>query len=195
MTNQLECMFLICDSHLFFYNGTLSQVCLASNLLKTSENSFLINASKSPSNFVLAQVTQSYGYFKIEEVFVDLDSPDDVVKYWGMDQSLQVLIMLREGVNGTQLVVYDMDKHQVLLASYYNHIVMHVLKTQEYQLDQGHLYYAGNVIKLRYDLMTPDSNLDDVLFDHQNILNLKNGENVKSMPMMSLKYNKIVYLT
>ena len=43
--------------------------------------------------------------------------------------------------------------------------------------------------------MTPDSNLEDVLFDHENILNLKNGENVKNMPMMSLKYNKLVYLT
>ena len=99
--NQLECLFLICDSHLLFYNGSLSQVCLASNLLKTSEKSFLINASKSASSFVLAQVTQSYGYFKIEEVFVDLDSPDDVVKYWAMDQSRKVLIMLREGGNGT----------------------------------------------------------------------------------------------
>ena len=131
----------------------------------------------------------------MEEVFVDLDSPDDVVKYWAMDQSLQVLIMLREGAMGTKLLIYDMDKHKVLLASYSNHIIVHVLKTQEYHLDQGHLYYAGNVIKLRYDLMTTESNLDHVLIDHQNILNLKNGENVKSIPMISRKYNKLVYLT
>ena len=50
-------------------------------------------------------------------------------------------------------------------------------------------------MKLRYDLMNLNSKLDEVIIDHQNILNLKNGEKVKSVPRVSKKGERIVYLT
>jgi hypothetical protein len=74
------------------------------------------------------------------------------------------------------------------------------VKSSLYTLVDGHMYYNNCVIKIRYDLLQM-KNMQDIkeneVFDYyENVLSLDPEESVKiKMPICSLRYHRLVYMT
>ena len=107
--------------------------------------------------------------------------------------------MYRQGIGGifNSLVFYDLQNHKILLnCKETSHLIFHIFLTNEFVILDGHIYFGGDVIKLRYNLMNADSDINEVAILIPNILALSEGETVKNcMPFVSLKFNKMVYFT
>ena len=52
------------------------------------------------------------------------------------------------------------------------------LKSQTFAISKGHIYYNNQLIKIRYDLLSPDICEHDVFDYYENILDLNENEKV-----------------
>jgi hypothetical protein len=80
-----------------------------------------------------------------------------------------------------------------------DHFLFNILKSPDFKIIDGHIYFNNNVVKLRYDLIRKvrQYSLSSVAIMFKGVLKLQSEmDQVNSyMPLLASKFKKLVYFT
>lgn len=96
--------------------------------------------------------------------------------------------------------IFDLETKDIIYeTNLENNNLIGRLKTGLFTLVNGYMYYSNNVIKIRYDLLETNKNIqfkESQMFDiYLNCFKLEPGEKVKAnTPLNDIKYHRFVYI-
>lgn len=147
-----------------------------------------------------------FGGFRIIDVYHDKDNRAEILNF-GVDNTRKRLIVLT-GIKNSKdrrdkfVTLYDLEEERVLYSlQVHQREIIGRLKSNLYNLVEGHIYYRNKVIKIRYDLIDMHEKngkpIDEAqLFDHYpDVLSLETNSIVQSgTPLQTCLYNRLAYV-
>lgn len=206
---KLQAFFLHKNALFTWLEGTedLQKVtdCNSIGLQKVGDDSFLFRAEDRALSgaFELKQLFIEFSSYSLETIYKQ-DNAHDSVKAYAYDFHERVLILnltskQENQSDDEQIRFYDLENYQLLLTSREtDHELFGRVKSRDFILLDGHLYFNNSIIKLRYDILRSQANskLSDIASIYNKVLDLEEGEMVNNrMPIISDKYHKLVYMT
>ena len=85
---------------------------------------------------------------------------EELIMSWAYDLEKQIII-LRHITKGREQILnceciqfFDVENKVTLMSSRENtHYLFEILKSPDFRIIDGHIYYGNNIVKLRYDLI------------------------------------------
>lgn len=142
--------------------------------------------------------------FTLETIFTEFYSNERIINL-KVDASQQRVLIFTKVVKlaedqGNQITILDIASNNIVYETLIkNRTLIGRLKSGNYSVSEGHMYFSNNVIKIRYDLIQrPNSSQysEKQVFDfYEDIFKLKKNEIIMAnCPLVSDVMNKFVYI-